>query len=386
MLTQRVGGREVLLTYRSEIEDLHSATGTPITARMPWLETWIECFSDHQPLAILVANEVTGRVDAAAVLAWKRYRSGVRIVAAGHGPSDRVALPVRTPDAAKMLAASIVHACGTLHRRWRLSIRHLPSGDPVVRQLIPLTSWALLAGDSSSPTTRFTEDRSLRSYVSRNHHQQIRRLRNRVARDDLSYRIDHLRSPRQISQVLKEVEGVCLLRDRDMGRASQLDDVQLLCFFRTVIHRHAERGEVLLTTLRLNDELAAYVLCFRDGPAYRMWNCRFSPRWKTYGPGRLANAAALSEVLADTASREFDWMLGDEPYKASLANDAVPDERFFCTSSSLMLVAERARQHGRRLAHQRPNVHASAVWINQALQRYGKSLRSLRRASRAGRP
>jgi hypothetical protein len=87
-----------------------------------------------------------------------------------------------------------------------------------------------------------------------------------------------------------------------------------------VILEHAARGQVELTTLRLRGELAAYVLCFLDGGAYRMWNCRLAPAWSRYGAGRIANDAALERALADAGATEFDWMRGAEPYKLGLSN------------------------------------------------------------------
>jgi CelD/BcsL family acetyltransferase involved in cellulose biosynthesis len=87
-----------------------------------------------------------------------------------------------------------------------------------------------------------------------------------------------------------------------------------------VVLDHADREEVELTTLRLDGQLAAYVLCFRDGGAYRMWSCRVAPAWLRYGVGRLANNAALEHALSDQDSTAFDWMRGDEGYKQSMAN------------------------------------------------------------------
>ena len=145
-------------------------------------------------------------------------------------------------------------------------------------------------------------------------------MRNRMRGDGLSPDIEHLRAREAVAAILPEVEDVCLQRDAGLRGESLLDWSAARRFFRDVILEHAARGEVELTTLRLRGELAAYVLCFLDGGAYRMWNCRMAPAWSRYGAGRVANDAALEHALADPRATEFDWMRGAEPYKSSVSN------------------------------------------------------------------
>src|SRR5262249_40146203 len=109
-------------------------------------------------------------------------------------------------------------------------------------------------------------------------------------------------------------------RDADLRGDSLLDLGYARAFFGQVILAHAERGEVELTTLQLGGELAAYVLCFLDRGAYRMWNCRLAPEWSRFGAGRVANHAALEHALADPEATEFDRIRGAGPYKVSLSN------------------------------------------------------------------
>jgi CelD/BcsL family acetyltransferase involved in cellulose biosynthesis len=126
-----------------------------------------------------------------------------------------------------------------------------------------------------------------------------------------------------------------------------MDDRYRGPFFREVVVNHAERDEVELTTLRLNGDLAAYVLCFRDRGAYRMWSCRVSPEWRRYGAGRLANDEALANALADENCVEFDWMRGDEGYKWSLANHVeLATDLMAWSSPAVRTVADARRRLG----------------------------------------
>jgi CelD/BcsL family acetyltransferase involved in cellulose biosynthesis len=145
-------------------------------------------------------------------------------------------------------------------------------------------------------------------------------MHNRILREGLSVDIAHLRKAVDIAAVLGEVEMLCHARDVQTRGWSALGNGSAGPFFRSVVLDHADRGEVDLTTLRLDGHLAAYVLCFLDGGAYRMWSTRVAPAWLRYGAGRLANNAALEHALSDQHCTSFDWMRGDEGYKRSMAN------------------------------------------------------------------
>ena len=60
--------REVLRTRATEIDELHRAAGTPITARRPWLQAWLDTHPDVGVLAVGVETD-TGRLEAIALLA-----------------------------------------------------------------------------------------------------------------------------------------------------------------------------------------------------------------------------------------------------------------------------------------------------------------------------
>ncbi|MCA1707566.1 MAG: GNAT family N-acetyltransferase [Actinobacteria bacterium] len=319
MRVRLIEGNHVLDELGTSLDELHAATATPVTAQRPWLEAWVRCYRDHKPMAVVVEG-ADGRLEAAALLA-RRSRLGVtEVFAMGHGPSDQIRLPARDRAAAEKLSCGMVNVLQALPGWWRLVLKHLPADDVVANVLAAQLSCAQLVTGDASPTTRFGADRSLRTYVSRNHHQQVRRMHNRIRRDGLTLDVVHLQDAPEIAAVLPEVEDVCRRRDAQLHRPSPLDDKRAGPFFRQVIMEHAERGKVELTLLRLGGELAAYVLCFLDGHVYRMWSCRGAPAWAEYSAGRLANNAALANALSNEGCTEFDWMRGDEDYKLSMAN------------------------------------------------------------------
>ena len=75
--------REVLHTRATEIDELHRAAGTPVTARRPWLQAWLDTHPDVAVLAIGVETD-TGRLEAIALLAERPGHVTRRLVACGH--------------------------------------------------------------------------------------------------------------------------------------------------------------------------------------------------------------------------------------------------------------------------------------------------------------
>jgi CelD/BcsL family acetyltransferase involved in cellulose biosynthesis len=326
-----IRGQRALDGMAEALDDLHAATATPVTARRPWLQTWLSCFPD-EPLVVAVWSGE--RLEAVALLAQHRRLGITETVAMGNGPSDRVAFPSRGPEASAALSRGVAACLQGQSGQWRLTVSHLPANDPVAVELAARLPQAKLVAGDTSPALRFGPDRRLRTYVSRNHHQHIRQAINRMRREGLTPEFEHVREPAAIAAVLPQVEEVCRRRDDMLHRPSQLDDPRFGPFFRAVILDHAARDEVELTILKLKGEVAAYCLCFVDHGSYRMWNCRFVPEWAHLSPGRVTNNEAMHHALADPGCSEFDWMLGDESYKSGVQNHMESSQNLLAWSSS----------------------------------------------------
>ncbi len=312
-------GADALAGLGTELEELHAATGAPVTMRRPWLQTWIDCFQQFDPLVVGVDGPV-GRLDAVALLATRRELGFGRFVAVGHGPSDAVAMSARDESSARRLALTLRQELSSQPAPWGLALRHVVPGDLVLPRLSGVLANARLTEGDVSPVLRAVNGPSLRSYVSSSHHRGISRVRNRMVREGLAPQTAHVYDQQSIRALLPDVERVYRSRDRALGRRCLLDLPSHREFFRLVIDRHAEIGQVCLSTLHLDGRLAAYTLCFVDGEVYRMWNHRFDPTWGRLSPGKLA----IDESVANALSRNctaYDFMRGGEAYKNSYANE-----------------------------------------------------------------
>jgi CelD/BcsL family acetyltransferase involved in cellulose biosynthesis len=314
-----VTGTEALEGLGPRLDELQAATGCPVTARRPWQQTWLDHYRDHEPLVVAVVGG-DNVLRAAAPLAVQRRKGLVRVVPIGAGPSDVVRFPSLEQADAFVLAGAVSSALRGLRRPWLLVARQLDPADGAVAALQSALRWSRTSPGDVSPRLTFKADRSVRGHVSRNHHQQVQRMRNRLSRDGLAPETTHLRTPAEVAGVWSELEHVCRARDVQLRGFSDLDDPRFAPFFRSIVTRLAARDEVRLTTVRVRGALTAYVLSFQDGSVRRMWNCRLDPELQQYGVGRLANHAALEEALADSDITTYDWMRGEEPYKTSMSD------------------------------------------------------------------
>jgi CelD/BcsL family acetyltransferase involved in cellulose biosynthesis len=365
-----IRGHDALDLLGTPLDELHDVVAAPLTARRPWLQAWVDSYTDAEPVAFTVPGR-DGRLDAAAVLVVRR-RAGVhRVVAAGHGQSDAMVLPARGVAPAGALSRAVAGWLGDLPGPWSLALRHLVSAGEVTTALSEDLPYVRSVPGDVLPMLRADGDRSLRQYVSRNHHQQVQRLRNRMRREGVDAVVEHRRTAEEVLAVMPHLERVMRARDADVGRACALDDPGDAAFFRAVVEAHARRGVVHLTTLWLDGELGAYVLCFDDRGTFRMWNCRFDPRWSRFGVGKVAMDESVEHALS-AGARVYDFMRGEEQYKDSYANDRVDLVDLFAWSN-LVLAArgralltaragvtrlERGGAWGARVAHQARRVGA----------------------------
>ncbi|MDP9341644.1 MAG: GNAT family N-acetyltransferase [Actinomycetota bacterium] len=332
---RELAGQGALGELGERLDDLHAASGAPITARRPWLTTWTSCYPDFQPWAI--ALDGAGRLDAVALLGRKRVGRRTEVVGLGHGPSDQTRLAARDGEAAVELGRAVAAAVRALPRPWRLRVEQLPVDDPAAATIASLLPGGRLIPGDGSPTTRFEHGgRSFNAYVGHNSRGVAKTMRNRIKRAGMDLEVDHIRDPERIVAALPEVEQVHRDRDLHLVRRSDLDDGRMAAFWRSIITELARRGEVELTTLRFSGRLAGYVVGVLDGTAYRLWDGRFDPEFSWFSPGRLADQSALAAALAGERFDEFDWMRGEEEYKLRTSTDVVPAQHLVAWSGALV--------------------------------------------------
>ena len=303
-------------------------------ARRVWLECWVASYPGHDPW-VLVVDDGAGGLAAAATLARRHRWPGTEISAIGSGVTGYVRLPSRDGQSATRLADGLAQRLDREKAPWRLSLPQLPLDDQVLEGLSARLPSARISMRGRSPRMRFDRGRSLRDYVSRNYRQHSKTLRNRLRRAGIDISVSHACGDK-VDAVVLETERVRRARDAQLGRQCKLDDGRYLKFRRMVMHELAGRGEAEITELRIDGELAAYVIGLIDGRSYRMWDTKFSPRWGQYGVGTLVVEASLERALGDDAIEEYDFLRGILHYKMRLANDIVDSQTLLAWSSPML--------------------------------------------------
>ncbi|MBW3601191.1 MAG: GNAT family N-acetyltransferase [Actinobacteria bacterium] len=301
-------GAAALQRLGTQLDELHAATATPITARRVWLQCWGRAAPEHGPWSLVVREPRGGRPVAAALLGCLQRPGWLEIGGLGQSGGGRCRLPARTPRGATALADAIRVRLGRLDQPWVLRLEHLPPTDPVAERLVATLPRVRVVPAEGIPKLLLGADRRLEAYLGKGLRKQLRRARGRIVADGVDLSVEHVRDPERITAVLGQIEAVHRRREHDRGRRSDLDTAVGLWLWRDSILQHAHRGEVEVGLLWLERELAAYTVALLDGRSYRLLDGRFATPWARYSPGRLIEAAALERLLAGGHFAELDWM------------------------------------------------------------------------------
>ncbi|HTW20245.1 MAG TPA: GNAT family N-acetyltransferase [Mycobacteriales bacterium] len=294
-----------------------SVPGTPVTARWPWLAaSVVKPAADEQPW--MVGVTAGDRLVAAAVL-LDVPGTLCRTTLAGTAEGHRGALLAVDETAATELGIALADALLGAPRDFTLGpvgqspalaslLRELPIGLTIEHQPVPVVS----AGHPNGIGMSHGVERTLR------------KARNRMKADGLEWAIDVTGEGPEITTALPLLESICRDRDHAGGRLSPLDQPDRRRLWHRRVLALAASGRLRLATLRLDGQLAAYVLGIEDGRSYRVLEGRYVDRWARYSPGRVLEAAMLERALEGASFDVFDWMTAVAPETLLAANDLDP--------------------------------------------------------------
>ena len=315
--TEVAHGVDAVLAESTRLASLTGAVAdAPVTARWPWLAASVaKPAAGEKPWLVSVA---AGSELVAAALLLDSPGGLRRTTLAGTAENHRGALLAVDDHAAEQLGVSLADALSHEPREFCLGpISHGPALAAMLRAL-PV---ALTIQHVAVPIVRTvgTDSTGMSHGVART----LRKARNRLAADGVVSTVDVTSDGREITATLPLLESICRDRDHAGGRLSPLDDPARRRLWHRRVLALAGTGELQLATLRLDGELAAYVLGIEDASVYRVLEGRYVARWARYAPGRLLEAAALDAVI-DGPFDTFDWMTSVAPETLLAANDLDP--------------------------------------------------------------
>lgn len=304
---QLVHGLDAVRAVLAEVDALGREVGLPATARAAWVAASLEEGSSTFPWAVLVRGG-SGRLSAAAVLLDDLDTGATTL--AGTAGGYRGGLAARDVAGARALGLALAEGARTRGpaSAWELG----PVPDDAVTRAVAAAAGLAVSPGLPVPSVRRPETPGAH-VVSSNHRKTLRKARNRIEADGLTAVIRVTRAAAEIEEALPALAAAYRDRDHAHELPCALDTPRGLRTWQARVRALAATGDLELSVLALDGELAAYVLGLRDGDRRGVLEGRFLTRFARYAPGRLLEADVLERALADASVRELDWMTGVAP-------------------------------------------------------------------------
>ena len=298
-------GAAAVRDHLREAADLHDRPGTPPTAGAAWLRRLLDLAPPAAVWALHVQDGTGGR---AGLVLVDRVLGGARrteLLAAGGG--YETSLAATGPGPAARLGAELALA---LDRRGSaLHLAELPD-DPRVHALAA-GAGAEVADSLPVPDVRRPAEGA--HLVSSGVRKNLRKTHNRLAHDGIHLEMAFSTDAASFEAALPELEAAYRDRDEAHGVPCALDTPAGRATWHARLRALGDLGRRELAVLRLDGELAAYVVGVPGSERYGIFDGRFVTRWARFSPGRLLEHEVIQRAFADPGVEVVDWMTGVAP-------------------------------------------------------------------------
>ncbi len=163
------------------------------------------------------------------------------------------------------------------------------------------------------------------SGLGRNLRQNLRRYARKLERDSgLAVGIRAVTAPADTHEAIGTLVDLHQ-RVRSMrGEDGAFADPAMVRFHRLLAGRLATEDRLRFYQLEVGGKPIAAIYCIRYGDVVSFYQTGYDPAFARYGPGRHVMAGAIRASIEEGA-RTFDFLRGDEPYKAAWGAVAVHD-------------------------------------------------------------
>lgn len=125
--------------------------------------------------------------------------------------------------------------------------------------------------------------------------------------------------------IIKSIHVKC---QRAKGEISWYTNEKRFRFVSLILKRFGDRKWLDIVFLKLNDKVIAYYLGFVYDNIVYFWNTGFDPEFSKVSPGKLLLHYWIKDSFTE-AHREFDFMVGEEPYKLQWTSPMRPNYELF---------------------------------------------------------
>ncbi len=144
-------------------------------------------------------------------------------------------------------------------------------------------------------------------------HKEMRKLRNRLAREKLNPQVKTITDPDRIVVLFPALAALHTRRQQSRSGHGSFRGAEG-AFLREVSTTYAAKGRLTLGITYFNDQPAAYLFTFILDGATRFWRTSYDPFYRLYSPGKLLFFGALQDSFA-RGDWLIDFLQGLEPYK-----------------------------------------------------------------------
>ena len=305
-------------TLRPEWETLHTAVpgATPFT-HPAWHETWLRHFGTQAALVFLsfrVDEQLVG------VAALDMASSEARTL--GDANVRDYAGPLVAPGYEEVVAAGLLEWL-TEDLTREVELWGLRGDGPFTAALVavaaPMGWQAERSAEAVSPQMALPAhfDGYLAALSKHARHEIRRKLRNLAAAGTVSFE-----SATGSASVSAQMTGFF-----ELMRASRDDKDEFLtpameAFFRDLAATFAGLGFLRLSSLKLDGVTIAMTLAFESAETAFLYNSGYDRAFSTFAAGLLSKVYAIRDCIA-RGKRTFDFLRGEEPYKAELGGQPV---------------------------------------------------------------
>jgi CelD/BcsL family acetyltransferase involved in cellulose biosynthesis len=322
--------------YDSWNEILSQTTCANIQLTYEWLSSWWEVFGENERLSLITITDEGKIIGIAPLIITKVInKAGLKLrklTFVGDGLTDYHDLLVvndRRKEALQILLKFIVNSkenWDAIHFR---NVRSDSPNLPVLRdafQAMPLTFIERI--NIQSPYISI--DRNWMNYygaLGRNIKSDIQRRLNYLTRMGKAEFI-HLHKVDDVTNTLGIIKSIHEKCQGAKGEISWYTNDKRFRFVSLILKRFGDRKWLDIVFFKLNEKIIAYYLGFVYDNVVYFWNTGFDPEFSKMSPGKLLLHHWIKDAF-EAGYKEFDFMVGEEPYKFQWTSRTRPNYELF---------------------------------------------------------
>jgi len=322
--------------YDSWNDILSQAADANVQHTHEWLSSWWEVFGDNERLSLITVTD-GGKIIGIAPLTITKVigKAGFelrKLTFVGDGLTDYHDLLIaneRREEVLRVLLEFIVNGkedWDAIHFR---NVRGDSPNLPILRKILGDTSFTFVERiNTQSPYISI--DCSWTDYygaLGKNIRSDVRRRLNYLAKMGKAEFI-RLHEVDDVTDTLGIIKSIHVKCRRANGEISWYTNEKRFRFASLILKRFSDRKWLDIVFLKLNDRVIAYYLGFIYDNIVYFWNTGFDPEFSQVSPGKLLLHYWIKDSFAE-GYREFDFMVGEEPYKLQWTSPMRPNYELF---------------------------------------------------------